>query len=126
MLVGTCSVSAIPPQHYTALCTYHHAPAMEGGDQPFSISKSLLPFVYPSSAPQLHLPTIFRPKTLYHDSSLRGATRTAGSRQDTSTALHLELKPAPAFRRLDPPSTNSTAARPGITITRKKRIPFGT
>lgn len=67
-----------------------------------------------------------RPKTLYHDSSLRGATRTAWSQQDTSTALRLELKPCPTFQRLNPPSTNSTAARPGITITRKKRISFVT
>lgn len=71
-------------------------------------------------------PRSSRPKTLYHDSSLRGATRTAWSRQDTSTALRLELKPCPTFQRLDPPSTNSTAARPGITITRKKRISFVT
>lgn len=31
-------------------------------NQPFNISKPLLPFVYPSSAPQLHLPMIFTPK----------------------------------------------------------------
>lgn len=52
MLVGTCSVSAIPPQHDAALCTYHHPPTTESALQHFKTSPAFcLSFFCSSTSP---------------------------------------------------------------------------